>query len=187
MCATCHNILCRYALSISCIVIRSHAQGLDAKTDPVHCFIDLCTDLLSPTHLAVCRCTVRRCECLPRPHGVQHTLHYICFRLRCAGGPAITHATPPSVTISALAALSGVRHCAGLRGEQNSAPLASDTVAERTAVTRPMPSAPSDFCTAPWRAHSGSWVSCLPLGQFARLAAPASAVAVDKQRQGAQT
>ena len=74
-------------------------------------------------------------------------MRYVCFRLPPA--PAVTQATPPSVTTSALAALSGVRHCDGLAGEQNSSPLASDTVAERTAVTRPTPSAPSDFCTAP--------------------------------------
>ena len=76
---------------------------------------------------------------------------------------------PPTVTISALAALRGVKHCAGAAGEQKSRPLASDTVAERTAVTRPTPSAPSDFCTAPC-AHSPAGLTAFTAPETSMLA-----------------
>ena len=71
------------------------------------------------------------------------------FSLSFCGAAAVTQTTPAAVTTSALVALRGVRHCDGATGEQNKAPLARETVAERTAVTRPTPNAPSVLCTRP--------------------------------------
>lgn len=61
----------------------------------------------------------------------------------------LTHTTPPAVTIAALAALKGVRHCKGLKGEQKQRWLTMATVAPLIAFTMPTPCAPSVRNTTP--------------------------------------
>lgn len=61
-----------------------------------------------------------------------------------------THVIPPSVTMAALAPVHRVRHCQGAAALQYIALAATDTVAPRTAVTRPTPRAPSERYTRPW-------------------------------------
>lgn len=61
----------------------------------------------------------------------------------------LTQMMPPAVTVAALAALKGVRHCSGLRGEQKHRWLTIATVAPLMALTMPTPCAPSVRNTTP--------------------------------------
>lgn len=61
----------------------------------------------------------------------------------------LTQMIPPAVTVAALAALKGVRHCRGLRGEQKQRWLTMATVAPLIAFTMPTPCAPSVRNTDP--------------------------------------
>lgn len=63
-------------------------------------------------------------------------------------GPERTHARPPQVTIAALAAELGVRHCQGVAGLQKRSPEATATLAPRTAVVKLTPIMPSDRKTS---------------------------------------
>ena len=56
---------------------------------------------------------------------------------------------PPAVTIAALTALKGVRHCSGLAGEQKKAWLTRAMVAPLIALTMPTPCAPEVRNTVP--------------------------------------
>lgn len=61
----------------------------------------------------------------------------------------LTHMIPPAVTVAALAALKGVRHCNGFEGEQKQRWLTIATVAPLIAFTMPTPCAPSVRKTTP--------------------------------------
>ena len=65
------------------------------------------------------------------------------------GLAALTQTIPPAVTVAALAALVGVRHCSGLAAEQKQAWLTTATVAPLIALTIPTPWAPSVRNTIP--------------------------------------
>lgn len=77
--------------------------------------------------------------CRVSTSGRQYNLH----ALTLARVLALTHMMLPAVTMAALAALSGVRHCQGVAAEQNQMPEIRAMTAPLIAFTMPTPNAPS--------------------------------------------